>query len=82
MNTTLLDELDACQKQLAYYKQYEKNLTAALGQEMEKSRKQKKLKVRAICQYLNISIGFYYDLEQGNRKPSNELLQKIKTILT
>lgn len=82
MNPKLLDELDACQKQLAYYKQYEKILTAALGQEMAKIRKQKKLKVRAICQYLDISIGFYYDIEQGNRKPSNDLLQKIKAILS
>jgi predicted transcriptional regulator len=82
MIAKILEEIDACQKQLAYYKKYEKALSSSLGQEMEKTRKSKKLKVRDICRDLNISIGFYYDIEQGNRKPSSPLLQKIKSIFS
>jgi predicted transcriptional regulator len=82
MKQSLIDELHGCQEQLAYYKRYEKALSSHLGQEMKKTRKSKKLKVRDICRDLNISIGFYYDIEQGNRKPSTPLLQKIKTIFS
>ena len=78
----IFHELLTSQLELKYLKEHILNILPAFGEQMKKGRKEKKITIRKLCESLDISIGFYCDLERGARKPSVELIRKIEKLLS
>jgi len=78
----IFHELLTSQFELEYLKEHILNILPAFGEQMKKGRKEKKITIRKLCESLDISIGFYCDLERGARKPSIELIRKIEKLLS
>ena len=80
MNHNIINELTTNQIELEFYKDNIRQLLPLFGQELQKARESGNKTVKSICEELGISVGFYYDLERGARKPNKEILEKIKKI--
>ena len=52
-----------------------------LGKMIKKARKEKKLEIREVANFLNVPRICVHDIELGNRLPSMEELKKISEIL-
>jgi DNA-binding XRE family transcriptional regulator len=78
----IFQELLTTQLELEYLKEHILKILPAFGEQMKRSRKEKKITIRKMCESLGISIGFYCDLERGARKPSIELIRKIEKLLS
>lgn len=78
----IFHELLTSQLELEHLKEHILNILPAFGEQMKRGRKEKKITIRQLCESLDISIGFYCDLERGARKPSIELIRKIEKLLS
>ncbi len=78
----IFNELVSTQLEIEYLKQNILKILPAFGEQMKKGRKEKKITIKKLCESLEISIGFYCDIERGARKPSIELIRKIEKLLS
>ncbi len=78
----IFHELLTSQLELEYLKEHILQILPIFGEQMKKSRKEKKITIKKLCESLDISIGFYCDIERGARKPSIELIRKIEKLLS
>ena len=78
----IFHELLTSQLELEYLKEHILQILPTFGAQMRKGRKEKKITIKKLCESLDISIGFYCDIERGARKPSIELIRKIEKLLS
>lgn len=78
MNHTYINELIVSEMEIQFHKNNIKQILPVFGQELNQARKESGKTIRAICEELGVSIGFYCDLERGARKPNPEILEKIR----
>ena len=81
MKLDLIQELITTQKNIELYKKHHQKLVSEFGVELKRFRTDRKLKVRQFTKELGISVGFYYDMENGFRKPNASILAKLKEMV-
>ena len=80
MNHNIINELTTSELALNFHKNNISEILPVFGKELMQARKESGKTIREICQELGISIGVYYDLERGSRKPNKDILEKIRKL--